>query len=87
MKFSLWPKSSLGKWSSILGLGFIVLMAIKIIWWLPVPSFGLAAIGLGGLVIGIVAAFKKELSVFTILAMLAGLVILLWIIGELIYPH
>lgn len=84
----LLPKTHTGRWAFGLSVAFIVLIAVKIIAFLPLPTFSIAAIGLGGFIIGIVAIFKnKDRAILTFLAILVGLVIMLWIVLEFIFPH
>lgn len=87
MKFHLFPKTALGKWATGLGISFIIMMAAKMTIRFPLPTFSIAAFGLAGFVVGILALIKKDFSPFIFLSILVGVVITLWILGELIYPH
>ncbi len=84
----LLPKTHTGRWAFGLSVAFIVLISIKIIAFLPLPTFAIAALGLVGFTIGIVAIMKnKDRAILTFVAILVGLVIMLWTILEFIFPH
>jgi len=88
MKIAFIPKSTQGKWAAGLGIAFIIFIAMKIIGFMPLPTFSIAALGLAGFVTGIVAIFKnRDRAILTFLPVLVGLVIILWIAAELISPH
>lgn len=87
IKITLIPKIKSDRWAGCLNIAFILLMALKSISFIPLPSFFIAAIGIAGFVVGIVAIVKKEISAANFLSTLIGVVILAWIIGEMIYPH
>lgn len=88
MKTTFAPKTSTGKWALGLSLAFIVLITLKIMGSMPLPTFGIAAIGLIGFIVGVLAIIKnKERSILTFIPILVGLVILLWTAAELLYPH
>jgi len=88
MKLTFSPKSTPGKWSAGLGIAFIILIAAKILGSLPLPTFSIAALGLAGFVTGIVAIFKnRDRAILIFLSLIVGLVIMLWIIAEFIFPH
>ena len=88
MRLTFLPKSTLGKWSVGLSIAFIILIWTKIQYSFPMPTFAIAALGLAGFVISIVAIFKNsDRAILTFLPVLVGLVILLWIGAELIFLH
>lgn len=87
MRITFMPKIKSGRWAGGLSLAFILLMALKSVSFIPLPSFFIAAIGIAGFVVGIVAIVKKEISAANVLSTLIGMVILAWMIGEMIYPH
>jgi hypothetical protein len=88
MKIKFLPKSTLGKWAAGLGIAFIILIAVKILGSLPLPTFFIAALGLAGFVTGIVAIFKnRDRAILIFLSFVVGLIIILWIILEFIFPH
>lgn len=84
----LFPKTHAGRWAFGLSVAFIVLITVKIIAFLPLPTFAVAALGLAGFILGIVAIFKnKDRAILTFIAILVGLVIILWTVLEFIFPH
>lgn len=88
MKIRLWPKSGFGKWSAGLSIFFIILIWLKMQYGIHLMTFAIAALGLAGFLLGIVAIFKnKDRSILIYLSILVGLVIILWIAAELLYPH
>jgi hypothetical protein len=88
MKLTILPKSTLGKWSAGLGIAFIILITVKILGSLPLPTFFIAALGLAGFITGIVAIFKNRDRVILIfLSLIVGLIIILWTAAEFIFPH
>jgi hypothetical protein len=93
MKMQLYSKTTAGKWAAILTLLFIVLMAIKLsalamLIRLPLPTPILAIIGVIGFLLGIISIVKnKDRSILTLLAILIGLLIILWTAAEIIFPH
>ena len=55
---------------------------------MPLPTFAIAAFGIAGFILAIIAIFKnKDKSILNFLPLLVGLIILLWIAAEVIYPH
>lgn len=88
MKIALLPKTCLGKWSVGLSTAFIVLIWLKIQYGIHVMTFAIAVLGLGGFFIGILAIVKdKDSSILNFLPILVGIIIIIWIVGETIYPH
>lgn len=88
MKLTLLPKTTPGKWSVGLSIAFIILIWAKIQYSIHILSFAIAALGLIGFFIGIIAFFRnKDRSILNLLPILVGLLIILWIAGELIFPH
>ena len=84
----LLPRTRACKWALGLSVAFIVLIAVKIIAFLPLPTFVVAALGLVGFIMGIVAILKnKDRAILTFIAILVGLVIMLWTVLEFIFPH
>jgi len=84
----LLPRTRAGKWALGLSVAFIVLITVKIIAFLPLPTFVVAALGLVGFIMGIVAILKnKDRAILTFMAILVGLVIMLWTVLEFIFPH
>ena len=88
MKLSLLPKTTLGKLAVGFSIVFIILIFVKIQNSLPVPTFAIAALGLVGFTIGIVAIFKnKDRAILNFIAIIVGVVIILWTAAELMFPH
>ena len=82
------PKTTPGKWAVGLGTAFIILMAMKMPGAMPLPTFAIAALGLAGFVLAPAARFKhNDRALLFFVPVLAGAVILLWIAGELLFPH
>lgn len=93
MKIQIWSKTKIGKWSSIFTLLFIVLMALKLsplanMIRLPLPSPIIAALGVIGFVLGIISILKnKDRSLFVLLSIPVGLLIIIWVTLEIVFPH
>lgn len=88
MKLTVLPKTTPGKWSVGLSIAFIILIWLKIQNSIPVPTFAIAALGLAGFVISLVAIIKnRDRSLLNWLPVLVGLLILLWTVAELLFPH
>jgi len=88
MKATFTPTTRSGKWAVVLSLAFIILISLKIMGTMPLPTFAIAAIGLLGFLIAIFAFFNsKERSILIYLSILVGLVIIFWTAAELLFPH
>ena len=88
MKATFTPKTSAGKWSAGLSIAFIVLIGLKIMDLMRIPSPVIVALGFIGFVIGIVAIIKnKERSILVFLSIPVGLLIVFSAAAELIYPY
>ena len=88
MKFTFLPITTLGKWAIGLSILFIILIWAKISYSIPIPTFAIAAFGIAGFLISIIAIFKnRDKAILNFLPLLVGLIILLWIAAELIFPH
>jgi hypothetical protein len=88
MRFVFLPKTTLGKCSIGLSILFIIFILLKIQGSMPMPTFAIAVFGIAGFIIAIIAIFKKEdKAILNLLPLLVGLVILLWIAAELMFPH
>jgi hypothetical protein len=97
------PKTTAGRWSVWLGVAFVVLMAISLLWaiaiggdparvvdnpFLPVLNLALNLAGLFSLVTGIFGIIKhREWSIALYLAGLYALAALLFLAGEFLFPH
>ena len=88
MRLNVLPKTTLGKWSVGLSIVFIILIWMKMQYSIHVPTFAIAAVGLIGFIMSIIAIFRnKDRSILVLLPILVGIVIVLWTAGELIFPH
>jgi hypothetical protein len=88
MRLRLIPRTLAGKWALGLSIAFIILIGIKILGFLPLPTFAVAALGLVGFIISIIAILKnKDRAVFTFIPVIVGLIIILWVAAELLFPH
>lgn len=88
MRFTFLPKSTLGKWALGLSIFFLIFIFLKIQGLMPLPTFAVAAFGIVGFILAIIAIFKnKDKAILNFLPLLVGLIILLWIVAEVIYPH
>jgi len=88
MKITLLPKNNLGKWSVGLSIAFIILIWLKIQFSIHVMTFAIAALGLAGFIVSIISIIKnKDRAVLSFLPILVGLIIILWIAAEIIFPH
>jgi len=93
MKVQIWPKTKNRKWAVILTLLFIVLMVLKMsalatIIRLPFPSPFIAVLGEIGFILGLISIFKnKDRSLFVLLSIPVGLLIIFWVAAEIAFPH
>ena len=88
MKPTSFPRTTTGKWSVGLGIAFSVLICLKLLGAMPLPTSSIAALGLAGFVLALVAFFRKrDRSVPGPLPIATGVVILLWTAAELLFPH
>lgn len=84
------PKSTAGKWAAILTLAFIASMAIKqaTLSLLPLPTPIIAVLGVMGFIVGVILLIKsKERAIMTLLSIPTGLLIILWVAAEVVFPH
>jgi membrane associated rhomboid family serine protease len=55
---------------------------------LPFPSPFIAALGVIGFVLGLISIFKnKDKSLFVLLSIPVGLLIIFWVAAEIAFPH
>jgi hypothetical protein len=88
MKLYFSPKTRLDKWSLGLSIVFIIMITLKMLGFMPLPTFAIAILGVAGSVTSLVAIFiNKDKSVLILLPVLIGLIILFWIIAEIVFPH
>lgn len=66
---------------------FIILMVLKLTVHIPLVSFIIFGIGLAGFVFAVIALRKKDRAVFTYVSIIVGIVIIVWLILELAFPH
>ncbi len=88
MKLSVMPQTTFGKWGFWLSIAFAVLFVLKATISFPLPSLLIFAAGIAGLVLNIIAIFRKERAiVFFLIAGLIGAFVIFWVGGELLFPH
>ena len=87
MKIKMKPATKAGKWSVNLGITFAVLMVFKLMLRLPVPTPAIALVGVAGLVVAVVAMFKKDFNVSLLIPLILGVLIILWMAAEFAFPH
>lgn len=93
MKIQLWSQTTAGKWASVLTLLFIVFMAMKLLTLgfsiiIPLPTPFIALLGVIGFIMGIVSIIKnKDKSLFVMLSIIIGLLLIFWIAAEIAFPH
>ena len=103
MRVTILPKTPLGKWSTGLVIAFAVLLVAflllvasgqrggetffsNLVLTIPMLLAGTSAVF--ALLIGLISLIRnKERSIFVFLAMLIGLFVLIFWLGEVIYPH
>ena len=103
MKIYFAPKTTLGKWSVSLIIAFMVLLGVfqllvasgqrggetffsNLILTIPMLTAGVS--GISAFVTGLIGIIKsRERSVIVYLAALIGLFVLLFGIGEIVFPH
>jgi hypothetical protein len=90
-RFSAFPKHQLGWWGLGLTAAFVLLFALKVAnpgIALPLPTFAIFGVGLVGLALNIWVFFLKDRSwVLLIFGGLIGAFMVLWIFGEVAFPH
>ena len=89
MKMGLWPKAKAGKYAACLTLLFIILMILKFLTYsIPLPTPVIAGVGVLGFLFGTISTIKnKDRSPLTLLSVMVGLLVILWVAGEIIFPH
>lgn len=97
------PKTLLGKWSMKLLFGFFVFFGFFWLMilagqrggmgffsnlYLAIPALLTAVSGVGAFLTGIVSIIKfKERSVFVFISTLIGVLVTLFVTGEVLFPH
>jgi len=87
MKFTILPKTSAGKWAGRISLAFFLLMALKFVIPLPLPSLIIFVIELVGFAFSIAAIVQKDHSLGVYLSFLLGAAIFVWMVAEFAFPH
>jgi hypothetical protein len=87
-KLSLKPQSGLGVWGLATTVLFVALFLAKITLHFALPSFAIFGVGFVGLGLNIGAVVKGERS-FIVLALGAfvGLFLVVFVGGEVLFPH
>ncbi len=103
MKLHFMPKTTLGKWSVALIVAFIVLLLLfqflvalgqrggetffsALILTVPILIAGIS--GVSAFITGLIGVIRsRERSVIVYLAVAIGLLVLLWGLAEIIFPH
>lgn len=80
------PKTGLGKSAVILSALFFIFFGFKAI-PVPLPSQIIFAIGFAGFFVDIIAFIKKDRSIAGVFPLLLGLLITVFVIAEIVYPH
>jgi len=103
MKISILPKTILGKWSVGLAISFILFFALLAIFaatgqeggntflsnlFLAIPGTLAVVSAVATFFTGIVSViFMKERAVFVFVAMIIGLLVIVFILGDLLFPE
>ena len=103
MRISLKPKSTMGKWSTGLIIALLLFFAVFLILvasgqrggdtffsnlTLTIPMLLAGVSGVSALVTGIIGIVKsRERSVLVFLATAIGLFVLVFTLGEILFPH
>lgn len=89
MKIQVFSKTKAGKSAAWLTLLFIILMILKFFTYsIPLPTPVIAGFGVIGFILGIISIIKsKDRSLLTLLSVVLGLLVVLWIAAEILFPH
>lgn len=103
MRVSILPKTPLGKWSTGLALVFLVLFVAFLLLvasgqrggetffsnlMLTIPMLFAATSGVFAFLTGLIGVIRnRETSILVFLAMLIGLFVLIFWLGEIVFPH
>lgn len=89
MKIKLWSKAKVGKYAACFTLLFIILMILKFLTYsIPLPTPVIAGLGVLGFIFGAISMIKnKDRSLLTLLSIIIGLLVILWVAGEMFFPH
>jgi len=89
VRIKLWPKAKAGKYAAYLTLLFIILMILKFFTYsIPLPTPFIAGLGVLGFIFGTISTNKnKDRSLLTLLSVMVGLLVILWVAAEILFPH
>jgi cytochrome bd-type quinol oxidase subunit 2 len=103
MRVHFKPRTKLGKWSAWLIVAFAILLGVFYILVasgqrggdtffsnpiLTVPMLLAATSAIAAFIIGLISVVKrKERSVAVVLAIVVGLFVIIFVLGEVIFPH
>ncbi len=89
MKIKLWPRTKEGKSAAYLALTFVLLMILKFFAYsISLPTPVIAGLGVIGFILGAISMIKnKDRSLLTMMSIIIGLLVILWIVGEILFPH
>jgi NAD/NADP transhydrogenase beta subunit len=88
MKLHIWSKTKIGKWANSLTLIFILLIVLKILNFqrisLPLQTPTIAVFAIVGFVMALTSSIKdKDRALLTIVSILVGLLIAIWLAAEI----
>lgn len=89
MKIQVFSKTKAGKSAACLTLLFIILMILKFFTYsIPLPTPVIAGLGVIGFILGFVSMMKnKDRSMLTLFSVIIGLLVVLWVAAEILFPH
>ncbi len=89
MKIQIWSKTKVGQSAACFILLFIILMILKFFTYrIPLPTPVIACLGIIGFILGTISVVKnKDRSLLTFLSILIGLLVVLWVVAEILFPH
>lgn len=70
VKLHIWPKTDLGRISSLLGLVFVFLLLLK---GAPLPDFFSGSLAIAASLIGMDAFIKRDTSILVLFSVLTGI--------------
>ncbi len=102
MRFYILPRKKLGKYSIALIVIFFIFIYIFFFFVslgerggetfasnlkLSIPFIIAAIAGIASFITGLISTIKKEKSILVYLSMFVGLIVLIFVSGELLFPH
>ncbi len=85
---TIFPTTKTGQWGFWLTVGFALTFVLKVLFPFPLPSPAIFTIGIAGVVLNVMALFRKERAVlFYVVGGLIGAFVIFWVGGELLFPH